>query len=310
MQKTKIEWCDSTWNPVTGCLHGCEYCYARKIANRFDGGFKISLPCAAIDEPQKSENRFGKNKIESYPYGFNPTFYRYRLDQPTKWKEPRNIFVCSMADLFGKWVPDDWEIEVLKACAEAPQHNYLFLTKDPIGYSIWPTEKHPNFDSVRCYTDNMWLGVTYTGTERLEGHYNERDIGNGLTIWSNFWYLWRMNGNLFPTGRAHKFISIEPLKCDICEVEDEREGGKLLENFLLPRGHKSFFEWVIVGAETGNRKRKAVPDRKWIEKIVDLCKRAEIPIFMKCSLKDIWGEPLIQEYPKELQRTVETPSES
>lgn len=30
--KTKIDWCDSTWNPVTGCLHGCAYCYARKIA--------------------------------------------------------------------------------------------------------------------------------------------------------------------------------------------------------------------------------------------------------------------------------------
>ena len=26
--KTKIDWCDSTWNPVTGCLHGCKYCYA------------------------------------------------------------------------------------------------------------------------------------------------------------------------------------------------------------------------------------------------------------------------------------------
>ena len=37
MNKTKIDWCDSTWNPVTGCLHGCKYCYARGIANRFGG---------------------------------------------------------------------------------------------------------------------------------------------------------------------------------------------------------------------------------------------------------------------------------
>lgn len=37
MDKTKIDWCDSTWNPVTGCLHGCEYCYARRIAERFAG---------------------------------------------------------------------------------------------------------------------------------------------------------------------------------------------------------------------------------------------------------------------------------
>lgn len=38
--KTKIDWCDSTWNPVTGCLHGCEYCYARRIAERFSGAGK------------------------------------------------------------------------------------------------------------------------------------------------------------------------------------------------------------------------------------------------------------------------------
>lgn len=35
MNKTKIEWATYTWNPVTGCLHDCEYCYARRIANRF-----------------------------------------------------------------------------------------------------------------------------------------------------------------------------------------------------------------------------------------------------------------------------------
>ena len=108
-----------------------------------------------------------------------------------------------------------------------------------------------------------------------------------------------MSGTILPT-KAHKFISIEPLWCDICEVEDEREGGKLLENFLLPRGYKSFFEWIIVGAETGRRKDKVIPKREWIEKLVDLCNKAEIPIFMKSSLADIWGEPLIQEFPKEL----------
>lgn len=36
-RKTKIDWADSTWNPVTGCRHSCEYCYARKIAERFGG---------------------------------------------------------------------------------------------------------------------------------------------------------------------------------------------------------------------------------------------------------------------------------
>ncbi len=298
MNKTKIDWCDSTWNPVTGCLHGCEYCYARSIARRFGK----NLPDLSYFVTKNKGLHLLENKIDStpYPFGFEPTFHAYRLNEYIG-KKGRNIFVCSMADLFGKWVPDDWKIEVLEACKEAPQHNYLFLTKDPIGYIIWPTKNHPDIREYECYTENMWVGVTYTGKERLEGHYQEWEVGNGLTTWSNFWYLWRMSGTIFPT-KAHKFISIEPLQCDICEVEDEREGGKLLEHFLLPRGYKSVFEWVIVGAETGNRKGKVIPRREWIEKLLDLCRKAGTPVFMKSSLADIWRKLLIQEFPKELKR--------
>ena len=316
MNETKIDWCDSTWNPVTGCLHGCEYCYARSIAKRF-GGYTYAMEDLHDDVYAKDDSAireldrplyvlrgstFEESKYQKapYPYDFIPTLHRYRLNDYAT-KKGRNIFVCSMADLFGKWVPDDWKIEVLEACYKAPQHNYLFLTKDPIGYSIWPTKGHKDFYCSDPYKENMWLGVTYTGKERLEGHYQEWEIGNGLSIWSNFWYLWRMSGAILPT-KAHKFISIEPLLCDICDVEDEREGGKLLENFLLPRGYKSFFEWIIVGAETGNRKDKVAPKREWVEKLVDLCRRAGIPIFIKSSLAPTWGEQLIQEFPKELSR--------
>lgn len=299
MDRTKIDWCDSTWNPVTGCLHGCEYCYARGIANRFSGGGEKWTD----DNLFVLDKKFYSEESESacpYPYGFKPTFHKYKLDEYAN-KKGRNIFVCSMADLFGAWVPDDWKIEVLDSCRKAQQHNYLFLTKDPIGYSIWPTEKYKNFNDYEAYTENMWLGVTYTGRERLEGHYQDWEIGHSLSIWTNFWYLWRMSNTILPT-KAHKFISIEPLWCDICEVEDEREAGKLLENFLLPRRYKSFFDWIIVGAETGRRKDKVIPKREWIEKLVDLCKKAEIPIFMKSSLADIWGEPLMQEFPEQLMR--------
>ncbi len=299
MNKSKIDWCDSTWNPVTGCLHGCEYCYARSIAHRFSGGGEnwIDDKTIILDEKVYGEE---EERAIPYPYGFIPTFHRYRLSDYIG-KQGRNIFVCSMADLFGFWVPDNWKIEVLEACAKAPQHNYLFLTKDPVGYCIWPTKEYKDFRDYEAYTENMWLGVTYTGKERLEGHYEKWEVGNGLTTWSNFWYLWRMSGSILPT-KAHKFISIEPLQCDICEVEDEREGGKLLEHFLLKYGYEHFFEWVIVGAETGNRKDKVIPKREWVEKLLDMCRKADIPIFMKSSLADIWGEPLIQEFPDELRR--------
>ena len=61
-------------------------------------------------------------------------------------------------------------------------------------------------------------------------------------------------------------------------------------------------DWVIVGAETGRRKDKITPKREWIENIVSDCKKYDIPIFKKSSLADIWGEPLIQEFPKQLRR--------
>ena len=82
MLKTKIEWCDSTWNPVTGCLHGCEYCYARKIADRFGGNFTMSR-CSEhgfLELYAKADN--------PYPDKFSPTFHRYRLNQPQKWVKP------------------------------------------------------------------------------------------------------------------------------------------------------------------------------------------------------------------------------
>ena len=92
MNDTKIEWCDMTWNPVTGCLHGCEYCYAKKVAHRFDGKVFDTSPLPG-----------GLHVLEDrppwppYPYGFAPTFHRYRLGDPASKTKGKTIFVCSMA---------------------------------------------------------------------------------------------------------------------------------------------------------------------------------------------------------------------
>ena len=240
--------------------------------------------------------------------------HRYRLDIPREWKDPRTIFVCSMADLFGEWVPMDWKIETLLACREAPQHRYLFLTKNPTGYCLWPTEKHPLKDlPIRCdvedlYTDNMWLGVTYTGREHLPGTtLDPKDWKSKLDIGTNFWYMHRMGGAIFPFTR-NKFLSIEPISCDITEVEDERNPGeKLLEKFIYgedrPFHTDGIFEWVIVGAETGNRKDRVVPKKEWIDKLTALCDRSGVPIFMKESLREIMGDDFRQEFPWEAKRS-------
>lgn len=173
MNKTKIEWCDSTWNPVTGCLHGCEYCYARRIAERF--GLHANEP--DINERILYEMPVSGGRKVPYPFDFQPTFHAYRLDEPQRKSKPQTIFVCSMADLFGDWVPAEWIKEVFAACKKAPQHRYLFLTKNPERYtSLAMAGTLPN-------GENFWYGSSVPTQE------------------TPFW--WSNNHNTF--------VSIEPM---------------------------------------------------------------------------------------------------
>lgn len=134
LNKTNIEWCDVTWSPVSGCLHGCTFCYAKK----------------------RAENPFYR---KAFPNKFKPTFYPERLLDPVKQKQPRTIFVCSMGDLFGKWVPEGWLIEVFDAIKAAPQHTYCLLTKNPERMYAWSNQKWL-FDRT-----NIWWGTSVTGVD-------------------------------------------------------------------------------------------------------------------------------------------------
>lgn len=255
MNKTKIDWCDSTWNPVTGCYHGCEYCYAKSIACRFGDFMRIDgYDIKTVDDIADGKIcvEVAYKTINPYPEKFTPTFHRYRLNEYRN-KKGRNIFVCSMADLFGDWVPDGWIEEVFEACEKSPQHNYLFLTKNAKRYAEYSVPM----------LENMWYGTSITREEEMH-------LFNSLP------------------ARRNTFVSIEPILEDL-EVEKHNVMFRLAD-------------WFIIGAETGNRKSKVIPERKWIEDIVCECRKNNKPIFMKSSLTEIWGEPLIQEFPKELGR--------
>ena len=149
MNKTKIDWATMSWNPVTGCRHGCPYCYARRTATRFNAGLEDPAPLTGGLHvlPEKI-------KATPYPYGFEPTLHRYRLGQPQNTEEPQTVFVCSMADLFGRWVPTSWIVEVLDACRKAPQHRYLFLTKNPARYL------ELDHLALLPHESNFWYGST------------------------------------------------------------------------------------------------------------------------------------------------------
>lgn len=266
--KIKIDWCDSTWNPVTGCLHGCEYCYARRIAERFRAIEIYDPECQCqrkliergmlkgigkpleLNYPWEQKNKDGSITNAAYPFGFEPTFHRYKLDEPLHWKKPRNIFVCSMADLFGEWVPDEWIAEVFKACDAAPWHRYLFLTKNPTRYCKIA------YDGWLPDAKNFWYGSTIT-----------------------------RKGESFFAGSVHwnAFVSIEPL----------------LEPLDVGIGSFGGAKWVIVGAETGNRKGKIAPKREWVENIVEAAQITGMKVSMKESLRGLMGSEFRQELPWE-----------
>lgn len=265
-QSTKIDWCDASWNPVTGCLHGCEYCYARSIATRFSAEnmertFEGRCVNWFSDGPKELDCPvYANGHKQPYPFGFTPTFHRYKLDEPQKWTRPRTIFVCSMADLFGEWVPDEWIIEVLNACRKAPWHRYLFLTKNP--------ERYDRLEDADLITDrdmNFWLGSTTTDITRDKLHYNQA---------------------------LHTFQSCEPMLAPWPLARAVNQISKW--NGWLP-------EWVIFGAETGNRKGKVIPEKAWVDNAVQMCRNMGAKVFMKESLREIMGPDFRQEFPWEVK---------
>lgn len=142
-QKSKIEWTESTWNPVTGCTKvssGCKNCYAERMAKRLK----------AMRSPL-------------YAKGFSVSLHPKVLAKPLSWKKPRTIFVNSMSDLFHKKVPFDFIANIFDIMRQSPQHTFQALTKR--------SERLLTLNTKIDWPDNVWMGVTVEKSD----YYNRID---------------------------------------------------------------------------------------------------------------------------------------
>jgi protein gp37 len=135
--RSRIEWTELTWNPVTGCIKispGCKFCYAEKLAKRLH----------AMGAP-------------GYENGFAVTLHPHRLNHPRLRKRATTWFVNSMSDLFQEKVPFTFVDQVMDVISETPQHRYQILTKR--------AERMAEYCRTRTMPQNAWLGVSVEDKE-------------------------------------------------------------------------------------------------------------------------------------------------
>lgn len=317
--KTGIEWCDATWNPIAGCSivsPGCTNCYAMKMAARIEamreGAWRKMLAAGAptldgglytgLTQPSKAGAVWtGKVALAGEP----------ALTQPLRWKRPRSIFVNSMGDLFHESVPDEWIDRVFAVMALAPQHTFIVLTKrakrmrEYIAHSGVARRIH----EIAC---DLALSLELNVVLIADG-IDERLAPPGIRVRLGQWSLPNVIlgvscedqtraeeriPDLLATPAAMRIISAEPLLGAIDFMLRPVDGGdwdalRGLEYYsgasvysdsalALKTIHPSL-DAIILGGESGPGARPMHPD--WARSIRDQCAAAGVPFFFKQ-----WGE--------------------
>jgi protein gp37 len=265
--RSNIEWTDASWNPIrcrnikTGAVGhycqmvspGCANCYASTMQKRF---------------------RMPKFKGEREIDGDLEVFLDEEvLRKPLSWRKPRKVFVCSMSDLFGSWVPDGWIDAVFAVMALAKQHTFQVLTKRaermrwymaPGAGGCGPTGHIVQMAGEKAAQDfyggpwplpNVWLGVSVEDQQRAD----ER-------------IPW-----LLKTPAAVRFLSCEPLlgpiDLPLCfHSSDDPNQTDHSQCAPIP-------DWVICGGESGPGARPCHVE--WISSIVGQCQSAGVACFVK-----------------------------
>ncbi|XUM25080.1 DUF5131 family protein (plasmid) [Bradyrhizobium oligotrophicum S58] len=306
--RSKIEWTDSTWNPIRARLK--RDMGARKAGMVGWHCERVTTGCGTPKEggcyAEALNHRLGTGLPFKPGYLDDGTVELFLDDnilrQPLRWKRPRMVFPCSMTDLFGRFVKDEWLDKIFAVMALTRQHTYqpltkrsdrmrVFLSREWAYESIYnamgelgrsgATEPHPYRtafpNGMPWPLPNVWLGVS---TERQQ----EADA---------------RIPDLLATPAAVRFISAEPLlgPIDLAAIDTGlHDGTRVVLDALAGLAHCAGeavsgvfgqpdpqLDWVIAGGESGPHARPMHPD--WARSLRDQCRAAGVPFFFKQ-----WGE--------------------
>lgn len=267
-ENSTIEWTDSTWTPIRArysphdgekgwperigwhCEHaspGCVNCYAEAMNLRLGTGMPFK------PAHLKHTTRLGDSRGEVEVFLDDAMLLR-----PLRWRRPREIFVCSMTDLFADFVRDEWIDNVFAVAALTPQHTYQVLTK--------------RADRMRRYLTERAAGGRHiwTAGQALNAH-----LPRAFIVQETSWPLpnvqlgvsaedQRRSDERLPdlkaTPAARRFVSFEPL---LGPITADLRGIDL----------------AIIGGESGHRARDC--DIAWIDSLVGQARIAGCAPFVK-----------------------------
>ena len=274
---TAIQWTDETWNPVTGCSRvseGCRHCYIERTPPFRMGGRKLGDP------------------VQLHPE---------RLDQPLRWTKPRRVFVNSLSDLFHEDVPDEFIDRIFAVMTLAHNHTFQILTKRPERLRQYCTRLSDRYvDASLAITRTAWWDDHARSSPCAVGYIEEAiEKGPLPNVWLGVSVEDQKTADeritiLLQTPAAVRWISAEPLLgpvdldewvknvvfCNKCGYFSRAPIGSTKHdgcNYMAATTRR--IDWVVAGGESGPGARPC--DVVWIRSIVEQCKAAAVPVFVK-----------------------------
>jgi protein gp37 len=281
MGVSAIEWTQETWNPVSGCTRvsaGCDHCYAVGMTHRAAamgqekkyGGLTVLNP--------KGDRHFN-GKVRCHPEA---------VEIPLRRRKPKIWFVNSMSDLFHKDVPFDFIDKVFATIALAPHHTFQILTKRPERMAEYLSEERESWIAQAAEARNWAPGVDWDASDCHLDEWPLPNVWLGTSVEDQDAADERIP-HLLRCPAAVRFLSCEPLlgplnlnpwlmlHSDCCNSPIINKGWCVTCDRTCRQRPRP--GWVIAGGESGVGARPC--NVEWIRGIVQQCKAAGVPVFVK-----------------------------